>query len=173
MKKWMQFLILVGSISATGSLLASGGMGGEEDGRRKLPVVSNAKWKAECSSCHMAYHPGLLPERSWKKMMAGLDKHFGENAALDPPTRAEIEQFLISNSADRVDNRRSQRITQSIAANEAPLRISETAYFKGKHDEISAATFKRKSIGSASNCIACHKGAEQGNFSESLVRIPR
>lgn len=172
MKKWMQFFILISSVSAAGSLLASGG--GEVEGRsRQLPPVSNAKWKAECSSCHMAYHPGLLPERSWKKMMAGLDKHFGENAALDAPTRAEIEQFLVANSADKTDNRRSQRIVQSITTNETPLRISETAYFKGKHDEISVATFSRKSIGSASNCIACHKGAELGNFSESQVKIPR
>lgn len=171
MKKWMQFLMLAGSVTAAGSLLASGG--GEEGGGRQLPPVSNTKWKAECSSCHMAYHPGLLPERSWKKVMAGLDKHFGENAALDAPTRAEIEQFLVLNSADQAANRRSRRIVQSIPASETPLRISETAYFKGKHDEISAATFKRKSIGSASNCIACHQGAEKGDFSESLVKIPR
>ncbi len=171
MTKWMQFFMLVVSVTAAGSLLASGG--GEERGGRQLPPVSNAKWQAECSSCHMVYHPGLLPERSWKKMMSGLDQHFGENASLDAPTRAEIEQFLVLHSAEKADNRRSHRIVQSISASDTPLRISETAYFKGKHDEISAATFKRNSIGSASNCIACHQGAEKGNFSESLVKIPR
>lgn len=172
MKKWMQFFILIGSVSATGTLLASGGMG-EEGAARSLPQVSNAKWKTECSSCHMAYHPGLLPERSWKKMMAGLDKHFGENAALDAATAAEIEQFLVVNSADKQPGRRSQRILQSIPANAAPLRISETDYFLSKHDEISPATFKRKSIASAANCAACHQGAEKGDFSERLVKIPR
>ncbi|MCE9633680.1 MAG: diheme cytochrome c [Methylophilales bacterium] len=171
MKKWMQIILLISSVTAAGSLLASGG--GEEGGGRQLPAVVNAKWKAECSSCHMAYPPGLLPERSWKKMMSGLDKHFGENATLDPLTRAEIEQFLVANSADKSDNRRSHRIAQSIAANDVPLRITETRYFQGNHDEISPATFKRKAIGSASNCIACHQGAEQGNFSESQIKIPR
>lgn len=171
MKKWMQFLVLVASITSTSVILASGGM---EDGSKKtMPAVTNAKWKAECSSCHMAYHPGLLPEKSWKKMMAGLDQHFGENASLDGPTRDEITRFLVSNSADKSDNRRSSRINQSIPADATPLRITETAYFTNKHDEVSPATFKRKSIGSASNCIACHKGAEQGNFSESQVKIPR
>lgn len=170
MKKWMQFMILVASITSTGALLASGGRG-ESSGQ--MPPVVNAKWKAECSSCHMAYHPGLLPERSWKKMMAGLDKHFGENASLDAPTRDEITRFLVLNSADKSDNRRSSRINQSIPATATPLRITETAYFTSKHDEISPTTFKRKSIGSAANCIACHKGAEQGNFSESQVKIPR
>ncbi len=172
MKKWMQFLVLIGSVSSAGALLASGG-GGEEGGSRNMPAVSNNKWKAECSGCHLLYHPALLPERSWKKMMAGLDQHFGENASLDAPVRDEIAQFLAANSSDRQSNRRSRRIDQSIATSATPLRISETDYFVSKHDEISPAVFKRKSIGSAANCIACHKGAEQGNFSESQVKIPR
>ena len=105
--------------------------------------------------------------------MAGLDKHFGENAALDVAMRDEITTFLASNSADKLDNRRSSRINQSIPASATPLRVSETRYFTSKHDEISPSTFKRKSIGSAANCIACHRGAEKGDFSESQVKIPR
>lgn len=171
MKKWMQFLILITSITSTSALLASGGMG--EDSGKQMPAVANAKWKAECGSCHMLYHPGLLPERSWNKMMAGLDKHFGENASLDTATRDEITRFLALNSADKQDNRRSNRINQSIPDTSTPLRISETRYFKAKHDEVSSATFKRKSIGSAANCVACHKGAEKGDFSESQIKIPR
>jgi len=42
-----------------------------------------------------------------------------------------------------------------------------------EHDEIPAQVFKRASIGSAANCIACHSGAEQGYFDEDSVRIPR
>lgn len=171
MKKWMQFLILITSVTSASALLASGGMG--EDSGKQMPAVANAKWKAECGSCHMLYHPGLLPERSWNKMMAGLDKHFGENASLDTATRDEITRFLALNSADKQDNRRSNRINQSIPASATPLRISETRYFKAKHDEVSSATFKRKSIGSAANCVACHKGAEKGDFSESQIKIPR
>jgi hypothetical protein len=175
MKKWMQLLVLITSITSAGTLLASGGFSSEtaEGHGSSMPVVANAKWKTECGSCHMLYHPGLLPERSWNKVMAGLDKHFGENASLDAATHAEIANFLAANSADKQDNRRSTRINQSTLANATPLRISETRYFTSKHDEISANTFKRKSIGSPSNCIACHKGAEKGDFSESQVRIPR
>jgi len=171
MKKWMQLLILATGVTSAGALLASGGM--EEGGSRQMPAVANAKWKAECSSCHMLYHPGMLPEKSWRKIMAGLDKHFGENASLDRLTEEEILRFLAANSADKQENRRSQRIAQSIPANAAPLRITETDYFIARHDEVSAATFKRKSIGSASNCIACHKNAEKGDFSESQIHIPR
>lgn len=171
MKKAMQFLILVSTITATSALLASGGIDG--GGGNAMSPVSNEKWKVECSGCHMLYHPGLLPERSWLKMMNGLDKHFGENASLDAATHTEITNFLATNSADKSTNRRSNRIDQSIPNNVTPLRITETRYFTSKHDEVSASIFKRKSIGSAANCIACHKSAEKGDFSESQIRIPR
>lgn len=173
MKKWMQLLVLITSITSAGTLLASGGFGAGEGSSKNMPAVTNAKWKTECGSCHMVYHPGLLPERSWNKVMAGLDKHFGENASLDAATHDEIAKFLAANSADKQDNRRSNRINESIPASAALMRITETRYFTSKHDEVSANTFKRKSIGSESNCIACHKGAEKGDFSESQLRIPR
>ncbi len=171
MKKWMQFLILMTSITSTGALLASGGIDG--GGSNAMPPATNAKWKTECSGCHMLYHPGLLPERSWNKMMNGLDKHFGENATLDAATRDEIKRFLVANSAEKSTNRRSNRIDQSIPSDATPLRITETRYFTSKHDEVSPSTFKRKNIGSAANCIACHKNAEKGDFSESQIKIPR
>jgi cytochrome c553 len=141
--------------------------------RSGIPVAMNAKWKAECSSCHMLYLPGLLPARSWTKMMTGLDKHFGENAELDAATNKEITDFLVKNSADTAGSMRGSKILNGIGKNDAPLKISETAYFIRKHDEVSASTYKRKAIGSAANCIACHKGAEIGNFSEHEVRIPK
>jgi hypothetical protein len=141
--------------------------------RSGIPAVVNQKWKAECSGCHMLYLPGLLPARSWTKMMDGLDKHFGENAELDAAAKKEITDFLVQNSADKSANGRGGKISNSIGKGDAPLRISETAYFIRKHDEVSASTYKRKAIGSAANCIACHKGAEVGNFSEHEVRIPK
>jgi hypothetical protein len=140
---------------------------------RALPPVVNTKWKEECSSCHMLYHPGLLPDRSWRAIMAGLDKHFGENASVDDPVRDEITAFLLANSADRGTSRRGAKIARSIPAGAAPLRITETAYFQRKHDELSPDVFKRPKVGSASNCVACHPGAENGAFSEDTARIPR
>lgn len=137
----------------------------------ELPV--HPGFKSECSSCHMLYHPSLLPERSWKKMMNGLDSHFGENAALDEKTKNEIEKYLVSNSADHTSNRRAQKFLNSIPKNEVPLRFSDSNYFKRKHDEISISTYKRKSIGSAANCIACHSTAEKGIYDEHGVRIPK
>lgn len=169
-RKILQAATLVITVLVTGWLLADD-EGGERG--RALAPVSNAKWQAECSSCHMLYHPGLLPERSWRRMMSDLDKHFNENASLDPLTQKEITEFLVRNSADHAASRRSSRISQSIPAAAAPLRITETAWFIRKHDEVNPAVWKRARIGSASNCIACHQGAEKGNFPEEGVRIPR
>ncbi len=136
-----------------------------------LPV--HTAFKKECTSCHMAYHPGLLPERSWKKMMSKLSDHFGEDASLDQKTKMDIEKFLVDHSADKSSSRRSVKMASAIPATETPLRITETLYFERKHDEISANVYKRPKVGSASNCIACHKGAESGYFSEHEVRIPK
>lgn len=170
MKNSIRIAILLISVSAAGGLLASGG---EHEGDKRLPPVVNDKWRAECGACHLAYHPGLLPERSWRKLMGGLDKHFGENASLDPATTAEIAKFLADNAADRSGNRRSSKIVASMSTTATPLRISETPYFLRKHDELNAAVFRRPKIGSAAHCAACHQTAEGGDFSEGNVRIPR
>ena len=170
-KQWLRVGVFLAAMSAAGSFLVSTARG--EEGERNLPKVSNPTWKAECSSCHMLYHPGLLPERSWTRIMGTLDRHFGENATLDPAAREEITRFLVDHSAERQQNRRSIRINQSIKSNETPLRISTTRYFLARHDEVPDAIFQYKSVGSAANCVACHQGADQGDFSESKVRIPR
>jgi hypothetical protein len=128
-----------------------------------LLTATNAKWQTECSACHMAYPPGMLPAASWKEMMGTLDKHFGSDASLDEATVAEILPFLEQNAAPE----------RAVSLDKPVLRITETAWFTRQHDEISTATWKRDSIKSASNCMACHTGADKGNFDEDSVRIPK
>ncbi len=130
-------------------------------------------WKAECSSCHMAYPPGLLPERSWRKLMAELDKHFGQDASLDAASTKAILGYLAENSAERGTNRRSARFLGAIPANSTPLRITENAHFVREHREVAPDAWKLPKVGSPANCNACHADADQGTFSERNVRIPR
>lgn len=141
--------------------------------RKNIPVVTNKKFKDECMSCHMAYLPGLLPERSWTKLMNNLDKHFGEDASLDENTKKEVLEFLVANSSDHVKSRRGSKILATMGKDDAPISISETWYFKRKHHEISESVYKRKAIGSKGNCLACHQGAESGDFNEHAVKIPK
>ncbi len=136
---------------------------GENRGKPLQPAQLNAKWQQECGSCHLAYSPGLLPAESWRKVMAGLDKHFGADATLTPAENREITTFLVEHASNRW------------RAPSAPLRISETRWFRHKHDghEISPAVWKRPAVKSPANCLACHPGAEQSDFDEHRVRIPK
>jgi len=140
----------------------SGNYGGENCGKPVQPAQTNAKFQQECSSCHIAYAPGLLPAESWRKVMNGLDKHFGSDASLDAQDNKEITTFLVSNA--------SNRWSASTA-----LRVSETAWFKRKHGdhEIAPAVWKNPKVKSPANCAVCHPQAERGNFNEHDIRMPR
>ena len=138
------------------------GEGGSEGGRSRV-MPTNEAWKTECSACHMAYPPAGLPADSWKAIMGGLDDHFGSDASLDEATMNEISTFLQENAGRQ----------RGPAPAEPVLRLTETNWFKRQHHEISSQVWKRESIKSASNCAACHTQAEQGNFDEDWVKIPR
>lgn len=141
--------------------------------RRSVAAPLNPTYKGECASCHMAFPPGLLPKRSWLRVLGGLGDHFGEDATVDKETADKISSYLTANAADNVANRRSQKIAKSIPVGESPLRITETLYFKRQHHEVGKKVWMRKSIGSSANCAACHMRAEQGVFSEDEIKIPR
>ena len=123
---------------------------------------SNPKWKSECGSCHVAYPPQLLPASSWRAIMSGLDKHFGSDASLDAQTLAEVSAFLEQNAGRE----------RAVSAKPV-LRITETRGFLREHDEVSRSVWTSPKVKSPSNCTACHKGADNGDFSERGVRIPR
>ena len=136
---------------------------GEDRGKPVMPSTVNAKFVQECAGCHMAFPPGLLPAASWTKMMTGLDKHFDVDASVTPAEATEITNFLVKNASNRW------------TATTAPLRITDSVWFKTKHSsrEVAPAVWKRASIKSASNCMACHTGAEKGDFNEHNIKIPK
>jgi hypothetical protein len=140
--------------------------GRDESGTKVAPVTDKVVAK-ECSSCHMLYPAGLLPARSWTAVMAGLSDHFGDNASLDEATAKQITDYLTANAADKAgDNRRALR---SLAAAEAPLRITELPSWKRKHerkDRVAPEALKRAGAKFKGDCKACHKEAEQGWFED-------
>jgi len=142
-------------------------------GEKDSVVKSSHIYKQECGSCHMVYPPGMLPARSWEKILSNLDKHFGDNAELDPEVQNSMHNFLLKNSSDHSNYRRAYRFSRSIGSNETPLRITDLPYFKRQHDEIPLkfVTGSDK-VKSFSQCQACHSDAEQGGFDEDEVRIP-
>jgi hypothetical protein len=135
-----------------------------------LPALASAApkgeaaFRAECAACHIAFPANFLPKRSWSAIMADLPNHFGEDASLDAATKTEIEDYLQQNAADA---RGTPRWLKSLPATEAPLRISEFPWFQHEHgSRLIARAEADPAIGSISNCVACHKGAERGHFDD-------
>jgi len=135
--------------------------------------VENPQYLEECGSCHFPYQPGLLPARSWTKLMAGLDDHFGENAELPAEDTRIFSDYLVKNAADHANYKRSIKIMKSLRPGDTPLRVSETPYFITKHDELSRKMVQdNPEVGSLSKCEACHTKADKGSFGEKEIQIP-
>ncbi len=145
-------------------------MAEQDDGERSnkyMTTAANAKWKAECGACHVNYPPNLLPAKSWRVLMSGLDKHFGSDASLDAATAREISGFLEQNAGSEMF------ASQMFVSRGKPvLRITETRWFRNKHDEVSQRDWDSPKVKSPANCTACHAQAERGDFNEDNVRIP-
>ena len=132
----------------------------EDGGRAAQPLLP--QYRQECSACHIAYPPGMLPAASWQRLLADLPHHFGTDASLDPATVKQLSAWLAANAGTR-------------RGAEAPPqdRITRSAWFVHEHAELPAAVWRRAAVKSPANCAACHAGAEQGAFNEHDVRIPR
>lgn len=135
-------------------------------------LPDNATWRKECGDCHLAFHPTLLPARSWQKMLAEQGQHFGEDLGLDSDTIATINEFLVANAAESEQSEPARKINASVVAGDSPLRITETQYWKDKHHEIDAAYWKNTKIKTKANCGACHLDADRGTFEDSAMRLP-
>ncbi len=170
----LAFTLTIG-LFTLGAASADDDHGRERSKDRRSPSYAaapeNALYKQECSSCHFLYQPWLLPERSWQAVMDESAKHFGENLALDDATDREIRAYLRANSSDKVGTRWARKITSS-SEGMTPKRIMDVPWVKKEHREV-AADFKKPSIGSSSNCGACHTKGAEGNFDEDFVKIPK
>lgn len=138
-----------------------------------FPLPRGKALASACGGCHTIYAPGLLPARSWRKMLAELDKHFGEDAGVLEPVRLALLKDLEDMAADGAfADMRMRRIAGSIPVDSEPQRITETRYFKLLHDEVPPRIWRLRALGSAANCIACHPRANEGRYGEREIRIP-
>ena len=146
------------ALAAAGTTLAD-----DQPGAR-VPLLP--AYQQECAACHLAYPPGLLPAASWRRLMGNLPRHFGTDASVDAATLKQLSGWLEANAGTY----------KKVARDLTPPpqdRISKAAWFVREHDEIAPATWARPAIKSAANCAACHTRADQGEFRERDIRIPR
>ena len=140
-----------------------------------VKMVDNSSYQEECGSCHFSYQPGLLPSRSWLKLMSNneLSNHFEEDITFENKEIArKLTNYLVKNSTDNSNYRRSVKINKSIQPDKTYLRVSKTPYIKRKHYEISKEVLNQEAVGSLANCTACHNNAEDGDYNEDSVTIP-
>ncbi|MCD8503650.1 MAG: diheme cytochrome c [Burkholderiaceae bacterium] len=95
--------------------------------------------------------------------MNGLESHYGTDASLDEATVIEISNWLQTNAGGH----------KAARAEPPEDRITRSRWFIHEHDDIRNEVWLRPSIKSAANCAACHTRAEQGDFDEDFVRIPK
>ncbi|NQU63278.1 MAG: cytochrome b/b6 domain-containing protein [SAR324 cluster bacterium] len=138
-----------------------------------LVLGDNGKiWQQECGSCHQLYHPSLLPVRSWERMMAELGDHFGDDASIKESKNRAITDFLKQQAAENADSEAAFKFSRSIAKSDAPIAITETPYWVHKHTLIKPEVYKRASIKTKANCLACHEDAAEGGFEDDNVKTP-
>lgn len=138
-----------------------------------MTPVNNQDYTAECSGCHFAYQPGLLPARSWQKLMGNLQDHFGDNAELDAAMQKSLTDYLTQNAAEFSKDEFSRKLLWGLSKNSTPLRISELGYFTKEHDEIPEKMVEgNPDVKSFSQCDKCHTEAEKGDYTEETISIP-
>lgn len=127
-----------------------------------LPNPVPAVYTQECASCHIPYPPGMLSASSWQRIMGGLAKHYGTDAALDPKSHQAIASWLKAHAGTH------RRVSESSPED----RITTSAWFDRKHRKIEPSVWKLPSVKSASNCMACHRQAEAGVYSDHDLIVP-
>jgi hypothetical protein len=132
------------------------------DGNR-LPGTIPPIAKQECASCHTLYPPAFLPVESWKRIMANLEKHYGTDASTDAKSNLVITQWLTQYGGTY----------KRISGTPPGDRITASPWFIKKHNGVSAGTWKNPKIKSASNCVACHTGANEGNYDDESIVLPK
>jgi cytochrome b len=142
-----------------------------------LPFVGpelpkNKLWRLACGECHLAYHPTLLPARSWQRMLAEQENHFGEDLYLDEDILVKLRQFSTENAAESSLTEAAWKIQRTTSPLESPLRITETPYWKAQHQNIADEIWQHPDVNFQGNCGACHLDAERGTFEDGAMRLP-
>ena len=135
-----------------------------------LPMLD--AWQEECGACHMAYHPSLLPARSWTALLQQQSDHFSEDLLLDDALLQQLMGYAQSNSAEQGMTEPARKIMAWNKPELTPLRITQTRYWRRKHIEIADEVWQQSNVNGKAQCNACHSDAEQGWFEDSKMAIP-
>ncbi|MBU7584055.1 MAG: cytochrome C [Nostoc sp. TH1S01] len=100
-----------------------------------------------CSKCHIALPPQVLPIQTWKNLLED-SQHYGVQLQplVDPP-RILVWRYLSTFSRTQLKDE------------ETPYRVNKSRFFKALHPKVDLPRPVQ-----ISGCVSCHPGAEQYNF---------
>jgi hypothetical protein len=78
------------------------------DGSIAVAPLARSETLHECGACHAPIPPQTHRMIDWRRIMADLANHMGEDATLPENIRADIEGYLLANASDGPNTRRSQ-----------------------------------------------------------------
>jgi cytochrome c553 len=152
----------LGIVLASALMVLAASPSAMADSGRLMPRDVPAAYVQECGSCHTAYPPGMLPARSWQRVMDGLERHYGTDASVDADTLQKLNGWLQTHAG-------SYKRTREEPAQD---RITRSAWFARKHRRMDPQVWTHPSVKSAANCTACHTRANDGDYDDDNVRFP-
>lgn len=177
-KRWAMVALSTILLTASWAIADDDGHKGEEHDKNKTtenaaPATVDPVYIKECGACHFPFPVGMLPDRSWRAMMADLPHHFGEDATLPEKVAAKILDYAVANAGERSKNRLDRYVASSVKADQVPLRISEVPFFVKEHTEVAKHVNAKGPVSHWSSCPLCHTKADSGSFDEHEVKIPQ
>jgi cytochrome c553 len=148
-------------------------------------VLSAQKWATPhkdktldkyCIECHIVYQGDFLPTKSWKYLFSNksLKDHFGKKVVLNNTIKKKFLEYYLKTASDVSKSKIAKKVNRSLEDNTTPIRVSQTAYIKDKHEDMTKRMVQRnKDVKSMANCVACHgKNAKKGIYNEDKVKVP-
>jgi Dihaem cytochrome c len=136
--------------------------------------VTNESYRKECGACHFVYLPGLLPARSWERVLDTLDNHFGENIQLSDSQRVALREYLTANATDKAQEKGAGVLLRSLDPDKTPVRITQVPHVRKMHIIVRDVmrTNATMAVRSITNCNECHQKADEGSFALHDTVVP-
>lgn len=136
------------------------------------PPALDPLYARECGDCHEAWHPSLLPARSWLLLMATQDDHFGEDLGLAPALAGQLQELLVLHAAELSPTEAAWRVARGTPPDQSPLRVTDTPAWREAHADLPEETFPSEPVRSRNRCEACHEDAATGAFAHRGIHPP-
>ncbi len=100
-----------------------------------------------CSTCHIAIPPAVLPTQTWKNLLEDSQHYGAQLQPLVDPPRILVWRYLSTFSRTQLKEEAT------------PYRVNNSRYFKALHPQVDLP--RPLQIGS---CASCHPSASDYNF---------